>query len=1025
LVAVQARLAMADEPAAADAAAIEQFERSVRPLLAEHCWKCHSGDEPKGELRLDSAEGLARGGASGATVVPRQPEQSLLIAAVRRAGLEMPPNETLAEDEVAALVDWVARGAVWPPDDTAVRAPGGPTDVVPPLEPNDASLAGALQVWYRADALSLADGAAVETWPDSSGQGRDLAATAAPRPDGPSRPPKFVAAGTMNRRPAVRFAPGEGLASSAERPVDIAGDAAFTILLAINLERCEGGPPWDSVFGFGDPAAPADPDQALAGLVQIDRTQDHQLSLAGGWGHDASLGPGSFTPWYGRPLLLAIVKSPGPMRDATRFYVNGEPASAPPVERTVVGAETVPDVRHRSDVGIFLGAAAEWSGNLRGDVAEAIIYNAALDDLQRAGLEERMSEKYAITLPRQVRATRATLSAEEQNYWAFQPIADPPPPAVADESWVRSPIDRFVLAALEREGLVPAPAADKRTLLRRLSFDLTGLPPTPEEIAALEADAAPDALARAIDRLLDSPHYGERWGRHWLDVVRFAETTANDANAVMRYACRYRNYVIDAFQRDVPYDQFLIEQLAGDLLPPTSDIDLAVRRTVATGYLLIGPKALAETDKEQSRIDIVDDQIDVTGRAMLGLTLGCARCHDHKFDPIPTADYYAWAGIFRSTEPFRDEVRNASMWWEFPLFQAPGEPPFVVMAPRETLPRNLRIHVRGSRFALGAIAPRGYLQAVGPQAALETGSSGRLELARWIASPDNPLTTRVMVNRVWQHHFGTGLVATSDNFGVRGERPSHPELLDWLARRFIEGGWSVKSLHRLILNSAAWQQSCRYDERAAQRDPDNRLLWRMSRRRLDAESIRDALLAASGQLDRTVGGGESGEALFQAGEKLDLQRGFIVNTVQGDHPCYDVPRRSIYLPVVRNAVPDALALFDGADPNGVAAVRNDTTVPAQALYLLNNPFVRAQAGHLAASLLADAQASDEQRTQRVYALLLGRPATAEELVEAHDYVERYAADPATRTRPEREWRLTAWQSFCHTLFCTNEFLYLE
>ncbi|MFM8726809.1 MAG: DUF1549 domain-containing protein, partial [Planctomycetaceae bacterium] len=283
------------------------------------------------------------------------------------------------------------------------------------------------------------------------------------------------------------------------------------------------------------------------------------------------------------------------------------------------------------------------------------------------------------------------------------------PPTVRNEAWVRTPVDRFTLAAMESYGLNPAPEVDKRTFLRRVTFDLTGLPPIPEQVDAFLADASPQAYETVVDRLLESPQYGERWGRHWLDLVRYAESTANDANAVMAHAWRYRNYVIDAFNNDLPYDQFLIEQLAGDLLPPTDSVAVNTRRIIATGYLMIGPKALAETDKEQSRLDIVDDQIDVTGRAMLGLTLACARCHDHKFDAVRATDYYALAGIFRSTEPFQNEVRNATMWWEFPVPQEAGVEPIMVMAPKETQPRNLRVHLRGNRFALGKIVPRGPL----------------------------------------------------------------------------------------------------------------------------------------------------------------------------------------------------------------------------------------------------------------------------------------------------------------------------
>ncbi|MBM3459812.1 MAG: DUF1549 domain-containing protein, partial [Armatimonadetes bacterium] len=446
--------------------------------------------------------------------------------------------------------------------------------------------------------------------------------------------------------------------------------------------------------------------------------------------------------------------------------------------------------------------------------------------------------------------------------WSLQPVRDPTPPAVRNRSWPTSAVDRFILAKLEAKGLSPTPRADKRTLIRRVTFDLTGLPPTPEEVAAFLTDPVPDAFARLVDRLLASPHYGERWGRHWLDVVRYADSTANDANAVLRYAYRYRDYVVDAFNRDLPYDRFIQEQLAGDLLPdplPSGARESAAerfRRISATGFLMVGPKALAETDKEQSRLDIVDDQIDVTGRALLGLTVACARCHDHKFDPIPTADYYGLAGIFRSTEPFQDEVRNASMWWEFPLEPAPGEKPVLVMAPKEGKVVDLRIHVRGNRHTLGDPAPRGFLRAVpgARPAALPSGQSGRLELARWITSPENPLVRRVLVNRVWQHHFGAGLVPTSDNFGLRGAAPSHPELLDWLATRFAESGWSLKALHRLLLNTSAYQMAGTPNPAAQVADPGNRLLWRTPRRRLEAEELRDALLAVSGRLDRTRGG---------------------------------------------------------------------------------------------------------------------------------------------------------------------------
>ncbi|MDB5384613.1 MAG: hypothetical protein JWM11_259, partial [Planctomycetaceae bacterium] len=515
------------------------------------------------------------------------------------------------------------------------------------------------------------------------------------------------------------------------------------------------------------------------------------------------------------------------------------------------------------------------------------------------------------------------------------------------------------------------------------------------------------------------------------------ETTANDANAVMRFAWRYRNYVIDAFNRDLPYNQFLTEQLAGDLLPATDSVETNARRIIATGYLMIGPKALAETDKEQSRMDIVDDQIDVTGRAFLGLTVACARCHDHKFDAIRTTDYYALAGIFRSTEPFLNEVRNASMWWEFPVPQGPGKEPITVMAPKEALPRNLRVHLRGNRFTLGATVPRGVLQIVGHPSAsepktadvahpatLNIENSGRLELAQWIASAQNPLTSRVMVNRIWQHHFGRGLVATSDNFGIRGERPSHPELLDWLAARFVESGWSVKAMHRLMILSSTYQQSGQSNAMTQQADPDRKWLSSFPRRRLSADELRDAIFAVSGKLDRSPGANESGEYLVGKAENIGAM--IMPNRLAADDPIYTTfAKRSIYLPVVRNVLPDVLALFDAADPNGVTAVRNETTVASQSLFMLNSPLVREQAKQLAQQLLNDEKRSDEQRIERAHMLAFGKKPSPAEMVQAQEFLQKYLTAPNAAARPEAERRLAAWQSYCQILFCENEFVYLE
>ncbi len=1028
-------------PSRAADSGLDHFEAVIRPLLIERCHACHAGDEAKGGLRLDSRAGLVRGGDSGAAIDPGGPAlESLLIRAVSHTdGLEMPPDGRLPQTQIESLRAWVAAGAPWPdspdsPDSPAApQAPRQPT--IEPIAPDHPSLTSALQLWLRADGLTHDDGAPVPVWPDSSGHGRDASATKGIRPDGQGLPGSFARESTLARRAAVRFTTATGYASSPALPIPVAGDAPLTLAVVVNLRPHEIGPPHEGILGVGDPANPgADPGRPLAAVLQINRAEEHALRFAGGWMNDASAGNGSFKPSFGRPTLIIGVKQPGPIRTTTRLFIDGRELRPPSGE--LEGRDGIPDLRHRTDIGAFLGKAVSWCGSIEGDVGEALVFSSALDDRQREGLEAWLGEKYALDLGGPHRALRSTYTAAERAHWAYQPLVDPSPPSPRSQG-APTAIDRFLEPQIAALGVPPVPEADRATLLRRVTFDLTGLPPTPAETAAFLADTGPDAWSEVVNRLLASPHYGQQQARHWLDVVRFAETTANDANAVMTQAWRYRNWVVDACNRDLPYDRFLVEQLAGDLLPRSGDAATDAARTIATGFLMIGPKALAETDKEQSRLDIVDDQIDVTGRAFLGLTLACARCHDHKFDAIRTADYYALAGIFRSTEPFQNEARNASMWWEFLLPAGDGRDPILVMAPKETLPRNLRVHLRGNRFQLGAIAPRNIpglfmAPAVGaaggadgdhPSPLVTSGGSGRLELARWIASEKNPLTARVMVNRIWQQHFGRGLVATSDNFGTRGEAPTHPELLDWLACRFIESGWSVKALHRLILNSAAYRRAAAPEAlRAA--DPDGRSIAAMTRRRLSAEQLRDAILAASGALDRVPGSDESAKVLLEKAE--DIGAMIKPNRLAVDDPVYTTfTKRSLYLPAVRNMLPDVLALFDAADPNGVTALRNETTVPSQALFLVNSPFVRGQALAFARSLLGDAGLDDAGRIDRAHARALGRQARPEEIAEALAYVAAWTESTAGQARPADSRREEAWQSWCQALLCSNEFAYLD
>jgi len=831
----------------------------------------------------------------------------------------------------------------------------------------------------------------------------------------------------------------------------------------------------------------------------------------------------------------------------------------------------------------------------KGRMSDAEI--AILEKWVRLGVPDSRTESQ----PGAVRPTGMSIN-DGRDFWSFKPVADPTVPLVKEADWVQTPIDAFVVAKLEQHKTRPAERADKRTLIRRVTFDLIGLPPTPEEIAAFLSDESSDAFAKVVERLLESPQYGVRWGRHWLDVARYADSNGLDENLAFGNAWRYRDYVVDSFNNDKPFDQFLIEQLAGDLVPGSNR-----ESKTATGFLSLGAKVLAEPDKEKLFMDTIDEQLDSVGKAFLGMTIGCVRCHDHKFDPLKQTDYYALATIFKSTRTFgetqtgvikhwheysfateeelaqlkkidaelakkksaassykstatvklRNDARakaaqylmaaasfspDASLtevsgiaeplglhprilhhcrlhlqyhaddrlfakWHELKnvtevaddetakqiathyrsLFEqaesafaearkkdpkatkiddetlesaraalydlsgflavppkpefafdeetlteyyrlmeearlaesnAPDEPSVMGVADGTVL-TTLPIHIRGSHRNFGVPVAREFPEVMRTSTVrpvLPTNQSGRLELARWMASTQHPLTARVFVNRVWRWHFGAGIVKSTENFGRLGDRPSHSELHDWLARRFMESGWSTKELHRLILSSSVYQMaSSNSDRTLAEADPENRLLWRFGLQRLEAEQIRDAILAVSGRLDTELGG-----------KTIPLRnRQFVFNHTSVDHTKYDSLRRSLYLPVIRNNVYSLFSQFDFPDPTMPTGSRNATVVAPQALLMMNAGLVMDSADHLATLLLSESL-DNSRRVHVAYERALGRLPSESESKRSLAFIsELTSAGLADAASVDAKAEHSAWSMFCQSLFASNEFIYLR
>jgi cytochrome c553 len=678
------------------------------------------------------------------------------------------------------------------------------------------------------------------------------------------------------------------------------------------------------------------------------------------------------------------------------------------------------------------------------------------------------AEQHAIAPPK---SGEYQISAKDRAHWAFQPVKRPPVPTVKNGAWIANPIDAFILAGLEAKGLQPNPPASRQELLRRVYYDLTGLPPSPHEVAAFLADSSPRAYEDLVDRLLGSPHYGEKWARHWLDLVRFAETNSYERDNPKPHAWRYRDYVIRAFNQDKPYDQFIREQLAGDELPnPDADA------IIATGYYRLGIWDDEPSDPAQARYDGLDDIVATTGQVFLGLTVDCARCHDHKIDPIPQKDYYRLLAFFHNINHFR----NGGPTDERPILPTPearklyegrlrereeklnrledeikavvgDDNPDKLSGGRAAAYKKLRkqfaalkrqpvaeemalcvseagrkapdtfVLLRGNPHVKGAKVEPAFPMIFDepapalPEPAVDAKSSGRRRvLADWIASKDNRLTVRVMANRVWQNHFGRGIVRTPNDFGLHGSRPTHPELLDWLASEFAGQGWRLKSMHRLILTSNTYRMSSRGNDKALSPDPANDLFWRFDMRRLSAEEIRDSLLAVSGCLNPKM----YGPGVFPEIPKEVLAGQSMPGRGWGKSPPEEQNRRSIYVHVKRSLLLPILESFDLAEADRSTPVRFVTTQPMQALAMVNGDFLNKQAAIFAERLKRDAGEDVAKQVRLGLFLATARQPGEQEIRRGVRLIETLRREDGAS--PEQALRY-----FCLMVFNLNEFLYLD
>lgn len=612
----------------------------------------------------------------------------------------------------------------------------------------------------------------------------------------------------------------------------------------------------------------------------------------------------------------------------------------------------------------------------------------------------------------------------ERDHWAFRPLLRPVPPDVGDLAWPLNPIDRFLLARLDEEQLAPLPPADRATLLRRVSFDLIGFPPTPEEIEDFVANESPGAYERLVDRLLASPAYGERWAQHWLDLARFAETDGFEHDKLRPEAWRYRDWVIDALNRDLPLDQFIGLQIAGDELRPGDP-----QAAIATGFLLAGPDMPDLNLQEERRHNVLNEIAATVGSVFLGLQVGCAQCHDHKFDPISQADFYRLRAIFETAELFKT-------------------PPNVRAVQESEVAPASHLMVRGDFRRPGPVVQPAFPRIANPwgDAIVASGSSQlasgrRTALARWLTRPDHPLTTRVLTNWLWQQHFGRGLCGTPADFGVMGESPTHPLLLDWLATELVARGWSMKQMHRLLVTSAAYRQASRAGsaelsedqmvaaqsrlQRSLAADPDNRWLGRMNRRRLEGEAIRDAMLAAAGRLSSGRGG-----AGVMAPLPPEVQVALLAGQWKTSPNAEEHQRRSVYLFVRRNLRYPLFEAFDRPDTQTSCPRRVTSTTAPQTLTLLNSEVSIESARALAERAVSEAGADAAARVEFIYRRTLGRSPTEPEISAAQQFLASQSALRQTdgisaASAANDGGDLAALADLCRAMFNLNEFVYVD